>query len=53
MTRKNPELWNKIQEFCIDDSNGTLSFRRRLARENGWSLPFAERAIHEYKNLFI
>lgn len=59
----NPELWNRIEAFEVDDplpaakANGgaisaagpRLSFAARLAREGGWSLPFAERVVGEYK----
>lgn len=43
------DLLRKIMEFEIDDGEPTLTFARRLARENGWPLPFAERVIVEYK----
>lgn len=44
-----PELWDKIQRFELDDTAAAFSFTDRLARENGWSLPFCLRAVLEYK----
>ena len=44
------ELWQRILDFSIDGPEPpALSFAHRLARENGWPLPFADRAILEYK----
>jgi uncharacterized protein (TIGR04222 family) len=44
------ELLRRIEAFSIDgDPAPNLSFAARLARENGWSRPFAERAVREYK----
>ncbi|MCA9447938.1 MAG: hypothetical protein KC931_12545 [Candidatus Omnitrophica bacterium] len=43
------DLWAKIQEFEIDDPESSLTFSKRLARENEWTHPFALRAIEEYK----
>ncbi|MCE3229819.1 MAG: hypothetical protein K0S32_4370 [Bacteroidetes bacterium] len=43
------ELWDKIKDFELDDPEIALSFSDRLARENGWSLEYSLRAIHEYK----
>lgn len=45
----NEDLWNKICEFELDDLEAQLPFSKRLARENGWTLVFSLRAIHEYK----
>lgn len=44
-----PNLWNKIKHFELDDINASLSFTDRLARENGWSIQYSSRAILEYK----
>jgi hypothetical protein len=43
------ELWDRIQAFSFDSGAATYSFWSRLAAENGWSLPFAARAISEYR----
>lgn len=45
----NPELWRKIEAFQIDGGNSSLTFAARLARENGWTIKFAERVVGEYK----
>lgn len=42
-------LWQRIEAFELDAPGTTLTFARRLARENGWSAAFAERVIAEYK----
>ncbi len=46
---KNPELWNKISEFSIDDKGSSFTLTQRLARENGWSIDYATRVVSEYK----
>ncbi|HEY9044382.1 MAG TPA: hypothetical protein VIN08_00715 [Ohtaekwangia sp.] len=46
-------LWNKIKSFEIDDPQASLAFSDRLARENGWTLDFALRAIDEYKKFIF
>src|SRR6185436_12357785 len=43
------ELWRAIESFQIGPPDCDLPFGARLARENGWSLPFAARVIAEYK----
>ncbi|MEW8586742.1 MAG: hypothetical protein AB2531_13340, partial [Candidatus Thiodiazotropha sp.] len=43
------KLWNKIESFQIDDDGARLSFSKRLARENNWSLEYTQRVIAEYK----
>lgn len=43
------ELIETILAFDIDGGAVKLSFAKRLARENQWSLPYAERVIQEYK----
>jgi len=49
ITLRNPELWRRIESFQIDDGTPSLTFAARLARENGWSVSFAERVVEEYK----
>lgn len=43
------ELLTRIESFRIDEGEPALSFARRLARENGWGVGYAERVIREYK----
>jgi len=45
---RNP-VWRRLETFRIGDDDAQLSFEQRLARENGWTLVFAERAVLEYK----
>ena len=42
-------LYQRLQDFCLDEPDAQLSFSQRLAKENGWSLSYAQRAIAEYK----
>ncbi len=49
MDAMNDELWNTIQSFEIGSSTAELSFVNRLARENNWTLKYAERVIQEYR----
>lgn len=50
MTADQLALWEGISAFDIDgDSPAALPFAARLARENGWSRSFADRAVREYK----
>ena len=46
---KNRNLWAKIVAFRFDDDLSELAFSQRLARENGWPIPFALRVIEEYR----
>lgn len=43
------ELYERIQEFSLDQPEISFSFSQRLAKENGWSLGYAQRVIEEYK----
>jgi hypothetical protein len=49
MTTDQRNLWRRIASFDIDGGPAELTFAKRLARENGWAEPFAERVVHEYK----
>lgn len=46
LTRTN--LWLRLQACELDNPDASFPFSRRLARENGWSHPFARRVITEY-----
>jgi hypothetical protein len=43
------ELWNKLNDFQLDDPRAHVRFTDRLAHENGWPKAFARRAVDEYK----
>jgi hypothetical protein len=49
MTETQSALWKRLDEFSIDSGDEVLTFARRLARENGWSVKFAQRVVLEYK----
>jgi hypothetical protein len=46
-------LWNRLKAFEIGDPNASMTFTDRLARENGWALDYAVRAVHEYKRFIF
>ena len=46
-------LLHELLEFQIDEPGTDFTFARRLARENGWSLAYAERVIVEYKKFLF
>lgn len=43
------ELYQRIHAFSLDRPDTQLSFSEKLAKDNGWSLSYAQRAIEEYK----
>jgi uncharacterized protein (TIGR04222 family) len=43
------ELYKRIQAFSLDQSDDQLSFSKRLAKDNCWSLDYTQRVIEEYK----
>lgn len=49
MSPDGAELLAKLVAFDIDGADVPQSFAVRLARENGWSVAFARRAVDEYK----
>ena len=53
MTTTEIELWNRIEDFEIDDPESSFSFSDRLARENDWSIEYCLRAILEYKKFIF
>ena len=42
-------VWRALSCYSVGPADAKLSFAQRLARENGWSLPHAERVIEEYR----
>ena len=42
-------LWHRIAAHNIGPDEATLGFAARLARENRWSLSYAQRVIGEYR----
>jgi hypothetical protein len=53
MTTDQQTLWDKVKEFELDDPTSSLTFTHRLARENGWTLEYSIRAVHEYKKFIF
>ncbi|UOG76489.1 hypothetical protein MTX78_07785 [Hymenobacter tibetensis] len=53
MPVRQPDLWNRIRRFELDDPTAAFSFTDRLARENGWPLEYALRAVLEYKKFMF
>lgn len=46
-------LWSKLQAFELDVTGDSLTFTRRLARENGWAPDFAARVVEEYRRFLF
>lgn len=53
MTPADNLLWNKIQQFELDDPSSSYTFSDRLARENRWSLDYTLRVVDEYKRFIF
>ncbi|MEY2724241.1 MAG: hypothetical protein RLZZ458_108 [Planctomycetota bacterium] len=53
MTESLAEFIQRVENFEIDPGPKEFTFAARLARENHWSLLFAERVIREYKRFCI
>jgi hypothetical protein len=49
MTDERLQLWQRIENFQLNEVNTEFSFSQRVARENGWSTNYTERVIFEYK----
>ena len=47
------ELWEKIQNFQLDDPTSALPFSQKLAKQNNWATTFTNRAIEEYKKFIF
>lgn len=48
-TDASDDLRARIQAFRLDEPDSVFPFSARLARENGWSRPYALRVVEEYK----
>jgi hypothetical protein len=49
MNSQQIQLYERIQAFSLDQPDAYLSFSKRLARDQGWSLDYTQRVIQEYK----
>jgi len=45
MTKTETLLWNSIEAFQVDETDVSLTFSQRLARENGWNRNYTLRVI--------
>jgi hypothetical protein len=46
-------LWNRIQQFAIDDPQASVKYSDKLGHHNGWSKEYAGRVIEEYKKFIF
>jgi hypothetical protein len=53
MKASEQQLWEKINDFQLDKEGVSLSFSKRLARENGFSEQFAKEIVAEYKKFIF
>lgn len=53
MNKEESFLWEKIKKFELDDPKDSLTFSKRLARENRWTLDYTLKAIEEYKKFIF
>jgi uncharacterized protein (TIGR04222 family) len=49
MNAKQQDLYQKIQAYQFDRPDDPKPFSTKLAKENGWSLGYTQRAIEEYR----
>jgi uncharacterized protein (TIGR04222 family) len=49
MNQEYLQLYQRIQDFDLDDRNAKFPFSQKLAKENRWSAEYTQRAIEEYK----
>ncbi len=47
------ELWEKIQNFSLDDPYSSYPLSKKLAQQNNWSVSFTQQAIEEYKRFIF
>ncbi len=47
------ELYQRIQAFSLDAADAHLPFSTRLARDNGWTIEYANSVINEYKKFIF
>lgn len=53
MIAPDDRLWQRLQGVPFDLPEARLDFTDRLARENGWTRRFAERAVEEYRRFAL
>jgi hypothetical protein len=45
INEQHQKLYQQIQNYSLDQPEDLFSFTKRLARENDWSLDYAQQAI--------
>lgn len=53
MISEHLEIYRRIRACSLDGHAGSLTFARRLARENRWTGDYAERVIEEYRRFAL
>lgn len=53
MTQNETLLRNRLNSFELDQKDDRLTFSKRLARENGWTINYTLRVIEEYKKFLF
>lgn len=53
MNESQQALWQRLQDFELDDPSSAFPFSARLARDNGWSRRYAQRVIAEYRRFIF
>jgi hypothetical protein len=56
LLRMNPlqrELYDRIQQFSLDQPEAALTFSKKLAKHNRWSVDYTQRVIEEYKRFIF
>jgi hypothetical protein len=48
MNEQHQKLYQEIQDYSLDQPEDPFPFTKRLARENCWSLDYAQQAIMNY-----
>ena len=49
MNKQYIELYQRIQNFALDQPEDKFFFSKKLAKENNWSVNYTQQAIAEYK----
>lgn len=53
MNEDHQQLWERLEDFEIDDPESDYTFSMRLARENNWNISYALDVISEYKRFLF
>ncbi len=46
-------LWSAIQQFAFDEPNAVISFSKKLAGQQKWSVEYTQRVIEEYRRFIF